>query len=139
MQSIDDAEERRVDRFDETDQRAAQSTNLGSVIPGRHRLVASPESITTSLGVWIPGSRKSAPRNDAAYDSNFNNAFYVVCFVPFNAGGERPNVIPARNSSTGCPFTTAWRRPTSKLRLSFTCQIAPTRPDTVRDCPISSS
>ena len=70
MQSIDDAEERRVDRFDETDQRAAQSTNLGSVIPGRHRLVASPESITTSLGVWIPGSRKSAPRNDAAYDSN---------------------------------------------------------------------
>src|SRR5215475_9232958 len=59
--------------------------------------------------------------------------------LPLISGREKPNVIPARNSSTGWPLTTAWRKPTSKLRLSLTCQIAPTRPDTVRDCPISSS
>src|SRR5215470_3552329 len=59
--------------------------------------------------------------------------------LPLISGGDKPNVMPARNSSTGCPFTTAWRYPTSKLRLSFTCQMAPTRPDKVRDCPISSS
>src|SRR6266404_4236859 len=35
------------------------------VIPGRHE-VASPESITTGRGLWIPGSPPSvAPRNDA--------------------------------------------------------------------------
>ncbi len=53
---------------------AVQSTNLSSVIPGRHRQVASPESITLSPWLWIPGSRKSAPRNDATYDSKFKNA-----------------------------------------------------------------
>ncbi len=29
-----------------------------SVIPGRGLLPASPESIPTGLGAWIPGSRK---------------------------------------------------------------------------------
>src|SRR5262249_53772040 len=44
------------------------------VIPGR-REAASPESITTGRGLWIPGSPPSvAPRNDAAYDSNFEVA-----------------------------------------------------------------
>ena len=51
----------------------AQSANLSSVIPGRHLQVASPESITLGQSLLIPGSRKSAPRNDAAYDSNFEN------------------------------------------------------------------
>jgi hypothetical protein len=37
----------------------ATTTNI--VIPGR-RAAASPESITTALGVWIPGSSlRSAP------------------------------------------------------------------------------
>jgi hypothetical protein len=36
---------------------AVQSTNLSSVIPGRHRQVASPESITLTPWLWIPGSR----------------------------------------------------------------------------------
>ena len=41
---------------------AVQSTNLSSAIPGRHRQVASPESITLSPWLWIPGSRlKSGP------------------------------------------------------------------------------
>src|SRR5215831_4886629 len=53
--------------------------------------------------------------------------------LPLISGSEKPNVMPARNSSTGRPFTMAWRNPTSKLRLSFTCQIAPTKPETVRD------
>jgi hypothetical protein len=47
---------------------------LGPVIPGRHRKVASPESIALGQWLWIPGSRKSAPRNDAACDSNFKIA-----------------------------------------------------------------
>jgi hypothetical protein len=47
---------------------------LGPVIPWRHRKVASPESIALGQWLWIPGSRKSAPRNDAAYDSNFKIA-----------------------------------------------------------------
>jgi hypothetical protein len=34
------------------------------VIPGRHE-VASPESITLGWWLWIPCSRKSAPRNDS--------------------------------------------------------------------------
>ncbi len=44
---------------------------MNNVIPGRGLLPASLESITTSRngmerqGVWIPGSRKSAPRNDS--------------------------------------------------------------------------
>ena len=54
-------------RFEETNHMQS------SVIPGRHRQVASPESITPGLWLWIPGSRKSAPRNDAAYDSKFRN------------------------------------------------------------------
>jgi len=38
------------------------------VVPGR-REAASPEPITTALGVWIPGSRAAhAPRNDAHKD-----------------------------------------------------------------------
>jgi cobaltochelatase CobN len=49
----------------------------GSVIPGRHRQVASPESITLGQRLWIPGSRKSAPRNDAEYDSKFKNVELV--------------------------------------------------------------
>jgi hypothetical protein len=36
------------------------------VIPGRHLQVANPESITLGRWSWIPGSRKSATRNDAA-------------------------------------------------------------------------
>src|SRR5260221_14610725 len=67
---------------------AAQSTNLSSVIPGRHRLVASPESITTSLGVWIPGSRKSAPRNDAAYDSKFKNVELTCLLAQQDSAGD---------------------------------------------------
>ena len=63
-----------VDRFGEADHMRGTVHWLGSVIPGRHRLVASPESITTGLGVWIPGSLKSAPRNDTAYDSNLKIA-----------------------------------------------------------------
>src|ERR1700730_19297881 len=35
-----------------------------SVISGRGLLPASPESITIGRWLWIPGSRKSAPRND---------------------------------------------------------------------------
>jgi hypothetical protein len=53
-------------QFDETD-------HMRGVIPGRHRKVASPESITLGQWLWIPGSRKSAPRNDAAYNSKFKN------------------------------------------------------------------
>jgi len=37
-------------------------------------LVASPESITLGQWLWIPGSRKSATRNDAEYDSKFKIA-----------------------------------------------------------------
>ena len=59
----------------------APSTNQGSVIPGRHRQVASPESIALGLWLWIPGSRKSAPRNDAAYDSKFKNVELVRRFA----------------------------------------------------------
>jgi hypothetical protein len=33
---------------------------LSRVIPGRHRLVASPESITLGRWLWIPGSRARA-------------------------------------------------------------------------------
>ena len=50
---------------------------LRSVIPGRHRKVASPESITLGQWLWIPGSRKSAPRNDNAYDSNSKSIHYA--------------------------------------------------------------
>ncbi len=46
-----------MDRFDETDHMRGAVHRPGSVIPARHRLVASPESITTSLRVWIPGWR----------------------------------------------------------------------------------
>src|ERR1700719_3865187 len=56
----------------------------------------------------------------------------------------KANVRPARTSSTGCQFdpvsfTIACRKATSKASSSFTCQIAPTKPDIVRDTPISSS
>src|SRR6266446_4688134 len=43
-----------------------RSSNHMLVIPGR-REAASPESITTGRGLWIPGSPPSvAPRNDQA-------------------------------------------------------------------------
>ena len=46
--------------------RRFRNSNHMLVIPGR-REAASPESITTGRGVWIPGSPPSvAPRNDAA-------------------------------------------------------------------------
>jgi len=35
---------------------AEPSTKSGSVIPGRHRQVASPESIAFGRWLWIPGS-----------------------------------------------------------------------------------
>jgi hypothetical protein len=35
---------------------ATPPINPGYVIPGRHRRVASPESITFGLWLWIPGS-----------------------------------------------------------------------------------
>ncbi len=39
--------------------------------------MASRESITLGQWLWIPGSRKSATRNDTAYDSNFKNGALV--------------------------------------------------------------
>ncbi len=48
------------------------------VIPGRRRKVASPESMALGQWLWIPGSRKSAPRNDTAYDSKFEIALLDV-------------------------------------------------------------
>jgi len=47
------------------------------VIPGR-REAASPESITTGRGLWIPGSPPSvAPRNDeAAHMIGFMESLY---------------------------------------------------------------
>jgi hypothetical protein len=44
-----------------------------------------------------------------------------------------PNVTPARNSFTDWRFTQAWRKPTSKARLSRTCQMGPTSAEYV--CP----
>jgi hypothetical protein len=68
----------------------APPINLGPVILGRHRQVASPESITTGLGVWIPGSRKSAPRNDTAYDSKFKDVeLAVIKICRLNAAAGR--------------------------------------------------
>src|ERR1700733_4174357 len=46
------------------------------------------------------------------------------CRSPTNWSGK-PNVNPARTSFTGCPFVRACRNPTSKLRLSRTCQMKP--------------
>jgi hypothetical protein len=40
--------------------RVAPAANLGLVIPGRHRKVASPESIPFGRWLWIPGSRAKA-------------------------------------------------------------------------------
>src|ERR1700731_3169780 len=65
----------------------AESTNPGSVIPGRHHQVASPESITLGQWLWIPGSRKSAPRNDVAYDSKFKNLELDQPWTGFRCGG----------------------------------------------------
>jgi len=46
------------DRFGETDHLRGAVHWPGSVIPGRHRLVASPESITTGLGAVTEGRNK---------------------------------------------------------------------------------
>jgi hypothetical protein len=62
-----------VERYGETDHMRKAVHKLGPVIPGRHRKVASPESIALGQWLWIPGSRKSAPRNDGAFDSNFKS------------------------------------------------------------------
>src|SRR5262249_60221562 len=58
--------------------------------------------------------------------------------APVSRNGK-PTVKPARISLTGWPPVSASRKPTSKLSLSFTCQIAPTKPETVRATPTSSS
>ena len=96
-----------VDRFHETD-------HIRDVIPGRHRNVASPESIAPASGYgWIPGSRKSAPRNDTAYDSNFEIALLVALppvqsrpTMPTIAGPDddlaRGRIAPANDSPRGC-------------------------------------
>jgi hypothetical protein len=48
--------------------------NLGSVIPGRHRQVANPESITFGPWLWIPGSGFAGPGLTLRYGSNFEVA-----------------------------------------------------------------
>jgi hypothetical protein len=40
--------------------RVVPTAKPGLVIPGRHRQVASPESITFGRWLWIPGSRAEA-------------------------------------------------------------------------------
>jgi hypothetical protein len=51
----------------------------------------------------------------------------------------KPTVTPARISLTGRPLVRASRSPTSKLRLSRTCQMRPTKADTVLNWPNACS
>ena len=50
--------------------------NRKLVIPGRRsEAEASPESMTTDRGVWIPGCLAAlGPRNDSSHDSQFDGA-----------------------------------------------------------------
>src|SRR6267378_8586805 len=63
-----------------------RSSNHMLVIPGR-REAASPESITTGRGLWIPGSPPSvAPRNDqAAHMIGFIESFRQLSNRAFKA------------------------------------------------------
>jgi hypothetical protein len=82
------------------------------VIPGR-RAAANPAPITPGLCLWIPGSRppsSSSPRNDGAYDSNFESAAL---------GNLRVRRGSARRESCACPSATrAGSFPTRDRRVA---------------------